>query len=138
MNCSELRDRLMSGAHAGAGAGANAGPDAGGLLAEHLAGCPSCSRFAARLAAVRGALRDRPEGPRPDAGFSLRVRARLPRGSELLGWAALRALPAALALVLALAWMSSSEPPSVETLLSAEPSPDLLLTTGALSLDDPR
>lgn len=124
MSCNDLRDRLVAGARVE------------GDLAEHLPGCPECRAFAERLAAVRGALRQGSPAPLPDPGFSHRVLARLPKSSEVLGWAALRALPAALVVVLALAWFSASEPPSVDTVLSAEPSPDLLLTAGALSIED--
>ncbi len=124
MRCDDFRDRLLAGARLEGG------------LAAHLPACPECAAFAERLAAVRGALRQGRPAPLPDPGFSHRVLARLPQSSELLGWAALRALPAALAVVLALAWFSATEPPSVDTVLSAEPSPDLLLTAGALSIED--
>jgi len=122
MDCKTLRSQMMVGGRESA------------AWSEHLSVCRSCAAFAARLDAVRLSLRAS-SGLEiaPDLAFSARVLARLPRGPELLGWAALRALPAALVLALALAWMGSSEPPSVDTLLFAEPSPDLLLTTGALA-----
>jgi len=107
-------------------------------LAEHLSTCRDCAAFASRLDAIRGSLRAPASEISPGPAFASRVQANLPRGSEMLGWAALRALPAALVVALALAWMSYSEPPSVETVLSAEPSPDLLLTAGALAPETQR
>jgi hypothetical protein len=140
MDCGELRDRLLAGVGKGA-AGFPAeltGEPLPEPLARHLATCAACTRFADRLAATRSVLRAEPAAPAPDPAFSRRVVASLPRTrtSDLLGWAALRALPAALALACALAYISSSEPPSLETFLSNEPSPDLLLTTGALAVED--
>jgi hypothetical protein len=121
MDCKTLKDQMT--------AGGQGSPE----WATHLSSCRSCAAFAARIAAVRLTLRDSSSEIASDAAFPARVLARLPRGPELLGWAALRALPAALLLALTLAWMSSFEPPAVDTLLSAEPSADLLLTTGALA-----
>jgi hypothetical protein len=42
----------------------------------------------------------------PPAGFADRVRARLPRNDDLLGWAALRVLPATLVLIALLSWLN--------------------------------
>lgn len=122
-DCRALRDRLMR---------SEPGAEA------HLESCPDCAAFARRLAVAREVLRQ-PAAPaepmermEPDASFALRVVQRLPRPTELLGWAALRALPAALALVAALLWIGVSQPPSPEfkDLLS---SPDLVLTYAALA-----
>jgi hypothetical protein len=56
---------------------------------------------------VRRYLKQRHANVEPDPGFADRVRARLARRSaDLLGLAALRLLPATLALVLVLAWLS--------------------------------
>jgi hypothetical protein len=85
---------------------------------EHLATCAACAVFAKRLAHARQTLvRSRPPGvqasfAQPDAGFPARVLARIERPADLLGWAAFRALPAALALALALAWLGLSAPAS--------------------------
>jgi len=60
-----------------------------------------------RLERARGYFRAHHAGVEPDAAFAGRVVARLePRTADLLGWAALRLLPATLALVLVLAWFS--------------------------------
>lgn len=122
MDCQTLRNQLLAG-------------DAGSAAeAEHLAACEPCADFSRRLEAVRRHLRaPSPAAIAPPPGFATRVVARLPRSPEVLGWAALRALPAALLLALVLAWMSWVEPPSMDVLLSSEPSPDLLLTMGTLS-----
>ena len=97
-------------------------------MAEHLAGCPACTAFSRRLDAVREAL-GRHDDRRviPDEGFARRTVARLPQPAELLGWAALRALPAALALAFVLAWYGLSQPPPLSALLLDEPSGDELL-----------
>jgi hypothetical protein len=83
---------------------------------EHLATCAACALFARRLASARQTLaRSRPPGAgsafaQPDAGFPARVLARIERPADLLGWAAFRALPAALCLALALAWLGLADP----------------------------
>lgn len=83
---------------------------------EHLASCAACAVFAKRLAQARQTLaRSRPPGveasfAKPDAGFPARVLARIERPADVLGWAAFRALPAALALALALALLGLSAP----------------------------
>ncbi len=59
--------------------------------------------------------------------------ARLPQPAEVLGWAALRALPAALAVAVALLWLGISQPTPPEYLLAAEASPDQLLTWAVLA-----
>jgi hypothetical protein len=122
MDCQTLRNQLLAG-------------DAESVArAEHLSSCVACAEFARRLEGVRRHLRA-PSSPdlAPPPGFAARVVAGLPRGPEILGWAALRALPAALLLAFVLAWMSWVEPPSMDVLLSSEPSTDLLLTMGTLS-----
>jgi hypothetical protein len=121
MDCGTVKDRLV----------AARPPDANTLA--HLAGCPECSAFAGRLEAVREAFRQPGIPVQPDSGFALRVVARLPSPAQVLGWAALRALPAALALALALAWMGLSQPPSPLSVLTQEPSLDLLFSYGTLA-----
>ena len=61
-----------------------------------------------RLEAVRAHLREHHAGIEPDAGFAARVASRLRRRSagEAFAWAALRLLPASLAVLAALAWIS--------------------------------
>jgi hypothetical protein len=104
----------------------------------HLDACPECAAFARRLMLAREVLRQpaaSAEAMEPDASFALRVVQHLPRPADLLGWAALRALPAALALVLALLWIGVSQPPSPEfkDVLSESANPDLVLTYAALA-----
>jgi hypothetical protein len=69
----------------------------------------------------------------PGPEFARRVVARLPQPAEVLGWAALRALPAALALALALLWLGISQPAPPDHLLTGEASPDHLLTWAVLA-----
>lgn len=73
---------------------------------DHLALCPACTGFAARLAEVERALAAHRATELPPAGFSRRIAARLPPPEDLVGWAALRLLPATLALVLLLSWLN--------------------------------
>lgn len=108
---------------------------------RHLASCPDCAAFARRLELARRAL----AGPRsapaiePDPYFSARVLARIARPAELIGWAAFRALPAALGLALALAWLGLSSPasppstPPTSPLLAEPPSSEQLLAWSSLS-----
>lgn len=115
-----VRDRLTRG---------NAGPEE----VAHLAGCPECAAFARRLELARELLAASGAGIEPDSGFAQRVVARLPQPAEVLGWAALRALPAALALALALFWLGISQPQSPADLLSPQADPDLFLTWAVLA-----
>lgn len=111
--------------------------------ADHLASCPACAAFARRLELAREALRGpltpaEGAGVEPDPGFPARVLARVARPSELLGWAAFRALPAALGLALALAglgWLGlpAVTPAPVSQLADEPPSSDQLLTWSSLS-----
>ena len=127
-DCRGVRDRLMR---------SGPGPESAAERA-HLDACPECAAFACRLALARELLRQpaaSAEAMEPDASFSLRVVQRLPRPTDLLGWAALRALPAALVLVLTLLWIGVSQPPSPEfkDLLSESANPDLVLAYAALA-----
>jgi hypothetical protein len=123
MDCASVREALLRGRLSEQDAG----------VAAHLEACAPCARIARRIAAVRERLRAPAVPVEPDPGFPLRVVARLPQPMEVLGWAALRALPAALLLALALAWVGLSQPPSPANLLAGEPSADLLLTYGTLA-----
>ncbi|HEV8579730.1 MAG TPA: hypothetical protein VGX68_11705 [Thermoanaerobaculia bacterium] len=122
MDCGTVRDRLLRGAR-----------DAS--LDVHLGTCADCARFAHRISAAREAFRQPVVPIEPDPGFASRVVARLPRTAEVLGWAALRALPAAFALALTLAWLGWSQPPSAASLLTGEPSPEMILTYGAFATE---
>jgi hypothetical protein len=149
-DCRRLRERLLcEPAAQAAGHGAPTadvadvapGADTADIAARHLASCPDCAAFARRLELARQAL----AGPRPapaiepDPYFPARVLARIARPSELIGWAAFRALPAALGLALALAWlglsMPSSPPPTppASPLLDEPPSSEQLLAWSSLS-----
>lgn len=131
MDCRRLRAQLCDPAAAPA-----AEP-----VSRHLASCPDCAAFARRLELVRQAL----AGPRsapaiePDPYFPARVLARIARPADLIGWAAFRALPAALGLALALAWLGlstpSPQPPTAppSPLLDESPSSEQLLAWSSLS-----
>ncbi len=142
-DCRRLREQLLCGPAAPADQGAPAAPAAltGDGASRHLASCPDCAAFARRLELARQAL----AGPRsapaiePDPYFPARVLARIARPSELIGWAAFRALPAALGLALALAWLGLSAPspppptPPASPLLDERPSSEQLLAWSSLS-----
>jgi hypothetical protein len=102
MNCREVRDLLTR----------------AGVLTEvrtHIEDCPECAMYAARLDAVRTALRDHHRTFEPDAGFALRVADRLNgRTPELLGWAAARLLPATLVLLAVLGVLAFRALPELE------------------------
>jgi len=73
---------------------------------EHFERCSVCAEFASRLEDVAAVLTESPRPVVPSPDFSSRVLSELPGPAESLGWAALRLLPAAVALVLALSWLS--------------------------------
>jgi hypothetical protein len=116
MNCREVRDRL------------SASPvEPSDAVADHLRGCAACAAFAGRVELARTILREHHGGFEPDAHFANRVAARLgeaPNGK--LGWAAVRLLPATLALLLVLAWMSWRAEPVPSYASSSSPTEDLL------------
>ena len=151
-DCRRFREQLLCEPAAPAGHGAaiahgaptsSTAPTAltGDGASRHLASCPDCAAFARRLELARQAL----AGPRPspaiepDPYFPARVLARIARPSELIGWAAFRALPAALGLALALAWLGLSMPasppptPPASPLLDEPPSSEQLLAWSSLS-----
>jgi hypothetical protein len=116
--------------------------------AEHLAGCAACSAFARRLDLARRELALPLSSAEPDPLFPARVVARIERPAELIGWAAFRALPAALGLALVLAgtagWLglaggagSSGAPPPPTppgaAVLDGPPSSDQLLAWASQS-----
>jgi hypothetical protein len=116
MECRELKSRLMAGEM-------STSTD----LALHLAGCRECARFERRWELVRLGVGRPAEEHIGDGSFTARVVASLPRTPEVLGWVALRALPAALLLALVLAGLGAAEVPPPVSLLFDEPSPSQLL-----------
>jgi hypothetical protein len=119
VNCATVRRRLIEDRH-----------DPG--IAGHLETCASCATFAARRAALATALGAERKPHVPDPAFAARVLARRGGPIELLGLAAWRLMPAALALALAAAWLSATAPPSLVDLI-LDPSDDavLMMTVGA-------
>src|SRR5436190_15930265 len=103
MRCDEARERLT--------ASASAATDEN--LRAHLDACAGCAAFAQRLDATRLVLRSRRSDFVPDPAFSARVVAALPGTTELLGWAAVRLLPAALALALLCGWYGATRGPGL-------------------------
>jgi hypothetical protein len=117
MRCSALRDRATAGRLA----------PTDPRIESHLAGCGECRAFMTRLALARQILAVPLSTTLPDAGFAGRVTARLPRPVELLGWAAVRLLPAALALLVGLAAYGAWHPPATGDLWLLDPSAEQLL-----------
>jgi predicted anti-sigma-YlaC factor YlaD len=116
MNCAQVQERL---------ADARAEPPSARVL-EHLEECPGCARFADRLHMAKELLRDYHAGAEPDAGFAARVVAALPDStSEVLGWAAIRLLPATLALALVLTLWALVVTPSPTSLVNQSADEDL-------------
>ena len=76
--CTRVRDQLLQGhGHASA------------ELETHLVDCAECARFASELDGLRAALQDHHARVEPDAGFAVRVTARLVRHpAEDLGYTA--------------------------------------------------
>ncbi len=100
MNCRQARGLLTKGRAASAAA------------RRHAMDCEECGRFARRLAAVERALGERHASISPPAGFAARVQAQLAGNDDLIGWAALRLLPATLGLILLLSWLNLRTPAS--------------------------
>lgn len=115
MDCRRVRDRLMDGAG-----------ERGTEMIEHLDACAACAAFARRLGEAEALLRAHHAGVEPDAAFAARVVARLPEPSELLGWAALRLLPATLALALVLTAWCVLATPGPSSLVEETPTDDVL------------
>ena len=115
MNCNTVQMALLE-----------AGNRAEGAVERHLLECEACTRFAERLEVAERALADHHGNVAPDSSFAARVISELPRPSPVLGWAALRLLPAATALMLVLsawAWLGTASP--AELTVSA-PTDDLV------------
>lgn len=117
MDCEHVRQRLTSAVE-------TARPAA---LEQHLESCQACRHYATRRQTARELFADHRSDAQPDAGFAGRVVARLEQPPlETLGWAALRLLPATLALVLALAlFVFGFETPTAHE-ESAVPTEDLV------------
>jgi hypothetical protein len=116
--CRQVRERLCE---RGAATGTASRADS-----DHLLSCPRCAAFARRLTLARQLLAPaEPLSPAilPDAGFAARVLSRIARPSDLLGWAAFRALPAAVGLALALAWFGFTLPAAAPSPAAAPPPP---------------
>lgn len=115
MNCEEVQKVLM---------GEKMPPSE--IVHEHLERCDVCARFAERLAMAAEILESHHANVGPDAAFAARVVARLPQPSPILGWAALKLLPAAAALLLVLSawvWFGTGTPGE---LVASSPTDDLL------------
>ena len=97
-----------------------------GEVAAHLRECAACSRYSERLRAATELLRERQVSFEPDPGFAGRVVGALPAAPQMLGWAAVRLLPATLALVALLSvwvWMAA---PARTTAMDSAPTDDVL------------
>lgn len=110
MKCGTLRDALTRG-------------DAPSpQMRSHLEGCDRCRKFAEAWGSAREGLRRHRHDHAPDPSFSARVLAALPPrrerdAADALGWAALRLLPATLALLAILGGWSlvgAPEPAAVQ------------------------
>jgi hypothetical protein len=116
MNCHDARNRLTAG---------TGGPER--AVAEHLKACPACARFAGRMRIARELFREHHGNVEPDAHFAGRIAARLrDQPTTRLGWAAVRMLPATVALLLVLAWVSWQATPDPASLFEESPTDDLL------------
>jgi predicted anti-sigma-YlaC factor YlaD len=115
MNCDTVQKILMD-------EQARRGPE----IDEHLEECAACTRFAERLSIARQALEEHRAHVMPDDAFAARVVAELPQPSPVLGWAAVRLLPAAAALLLVLsawAWFGTGTP---SEMVATAPTDDLV------------
>jgi hypothetical protein len=116
MNCREIKDRLTTGADRPSGE-----------AEKHLLTCESCARLAERMRLAGELLSKHHGGIEPDEHFATRVTARLHVApATRLGWAAIRVLPATLALLLLLAWMTWQSTPAPGNLFQESPTDDLL------------
>lgn len=121
MSCKKTRDQLMS-------------STAGDRAQDHLRSCPACREFAGRLELTRQTLEEHHGNHQPDPLFAQRVTAALPDAPDMLGWAAMRLLPATLAAALVLSawcWIATPGPGSLvdslaESVVEEAPSDDLL------------
>jgi hypothetical protein len=120
MDCREFRSRLMDGQSSSASVGA-----------AHRDSCGRCQEFERRWALVRLGVGQPAEHHDGDLAFATRLVARLPKAPEVMGWAALRALPAAVLLALLLAGLGASEVPAPASLLTDDPSSSQLFAWSA-------
>lgn len=118
-NCAQFRSAALE--------PASAGRVSSRALEKHLEDCPECARFLARARLAAETLGERRSAVIADAGFAARVVEALPqKADDLFGWAALRVLPATLALSLVLGvwcWRTTGAP---STLLEESPTDDLI------------
>lgn len=115
MNCREVRDLLMRDERPAASA-----------VTGHLASCDGCTEFARRLDLAQADLGAHQGDHLPHPAFAQRVRASLPGDTDLIGWAALRLLPATLALTLVLSAWCWIATPGPQALFEQSPTDDLL------------
>jgi predicted anti-sigma-YlaC factor YlaD len=116
MNCQDARDRLTERAD-----------EPSGPVSEHLKDCAACARFAERIGLARELFREHRADVEPDAHFANRVAARLSaEPTARLGWAAARVLPATLALLLVLVWLSWQSAQGPASVSVESPTEDLL------------
>lgn len=115
MSCREIRDQLMQNEQ-----------DLPEGVTAHLSSCPDCAGFAEKMHLARAAFRAHRSDHVPGPGFAYGVRAALPGRADLLGWAALRLLPATLALTLVLSAWCWVATPGPQALLEQSPTDDLL------------
>jgi len=115
MRCAEARKLMFA-------AAAERSP----RLAAHLEECAPCAALAGRLATVRQGLREHRVDHAPDPAFSARVVAALPDTTQVLGWAALRLLPAGLVLAVLFCWYGATRGPGLTDLLLQPDDPQLL------------
>ena len=112
--CDEFRNRLT-------------GDDLPAELAGHAEACPACDRYAVRARAARRMFQDHQGTVEPDGAFAARVLERLEQErDDSLGWAAARLLPATVALLVILAWVSLQVAPDPRALLVQSPTDDLV------------
>jgi predicted anti-sigma-YlaC factor YlaD len=111
MNCSRVRALLSTSAQQETPAAASQ------PVRRHLAQCDDCARYSERLEAVYRALGEHHGRVSPPAGFAARVRTRLPREDDTLGWAALQLLPATVGLVLLLSWLNWQQNASADEVI---------------------
>ena len=125
MRCKEAQDILLR----------DTGQEGSEEVAAHLESCPRCRRFAARFRVTHTALHQPMSDVLPDALFASRVVAELPRSPEVLGRAALRLLPATLALAVVLTSWSLLTSPNPTALVEETPADDPV--SWVLDLEEP-
>jgi predicted anti-sigma-YlaC factor YlaD len=115
--CDEVREKLTS----------TAGTELPGEERRHLDDCPACRRYAQRADAARRYFQKHRSDAVPDAAFVARVADRINgRSVGAMGWAAMRLLPATLALAVILAWFVFQAAPYPEANGTLSPTDDLL------------